>query len=96
MGRFGVVLKIAWDEYSGKQSISGSVWRPRQRWLGMIKGVTRMRLSLKEQVLKFSQWDGACGWNLGRDVSLKAIIDVHGFWSDRAAEDGYLVLGFYG
>lgn len=62
----------------------------------MIKGMTRMRLSLKEQVLMFSQWGGACGGDLGRDVSLKAIIDAHGFWGDRAAEGGYLVWGFYG
>lgn len=34
----------------------------------MIKGVTRMRLVLKEQVLKFSQWDGASGWDLGREM----------------------------
>lgn len=96
MGRFAVVLKNAWDEYSGKQNISGGVWKPRGRWLGMIKGVTRMRLVLKEQVLKFSQWDGASGWDLGREMwawKLSLVSLVSGMRG--LVEDGYL-WGFYG
>lgn len=30
-----------------------------------------------------------------RDVSLKAVIGVPGFWDERAAKGGYLVWGFY-
>lgn len=36
--------------------------------MGMIKGVARVRPALKEKVLKFSQWDGGCGWDLGGEM----------------------------